>query len=233
MIVSAHQPQYLPWSGYFDKIAKSDCFVFLDQVQYKQREFQNRNKIKVKDGWAWLTVPVKTKYRYKQPIRDALVDNGLSWGREHLHLIKAWYADAPYFGRYKAFLEDVYWRSWEKLRDLNAFLIKYVMKELDIDRPVYFESELSISSDRTDRIIDICRRLGANTYLAGVGCRAYLQEDKFISAGIKLVYHEFKHPEYKQLHGARFIPCLSVFDLLLNEGDNAKSILGLKQATAV
>lgn len=228
MKISVHQPQYIPWLGYFDKIASSDAFVFLDRVQYKEREFQNRNKIRTKSGWIWLTVPVVTKGLGRQDIGDVRIDNSSGWPKEHLASIKAWYGRAPFLGRYLSFFEEVYGKEWEVLADLNIHIIEYLLKELSIGTPVYFESKLDIKNKKTDRIIEICGKLKADAYLSGAGGKEYLEEDKFAPAGIRLEYQAYRHPEYRQQFMEKdgdFIPYMSVLDLLFNEGPKARDIL--------
>ncbi|RKY43027.1 MAG: hypothetical protein DRP80_06065 [Candidatus Omnitrophota bacterium] len=229
MIVSVHQPQYLPWIGYFDKILKSDCFVFLDKVQYKHREFQNRNRIRVKDGWIWLTVPVIVKGKRHQLINEVKIDNTSEWQRGHLRSLEVSYSKAEFFKDYRDWLEEVYLnRKWEKLIDLNVFIIRFILNELKIETPVYFESELGTTHTGTERIIEICKKLGADTYLSGVGGRDYLDEERFKEEGIVLKYQEFKHPIYRQVFcrdEKEFVPNLSVIDLLFNEGQESKVIL--------
>lgn len=228
MIISTHQPQYIPWLGYFDKIARSDSFVFLDNVQYKTREFQNRNKIRAKDGWLWLSVPVVSKGKGRQIIADVRIDNELGWPKEHLMSLKTCYARTKYFDKYFPFFEDLYGKAWDKLADLNVEIIKYLLKELSICTPVYFESNLNIASAKTDRIVDICIKLKGDTYLSGAGGRAYIDDNKFEASGIKLVYQEFVHPVYSQ-HFMKteddFVPYMSIVDLLFNEGSRAKEVL--------
>ena len=229
MIVSVHQPQYLPWLGYFDKIAKSDTFVFLDCVQYKEREFQNRNKICTKDGCMWLSVPVISKGKGRQAISEVLIDNGISWRRQHLNSLKAWYSSSPYFEKYFYFFEELYNRQWVKLVELNVHIIDYLLKELSIKTKIYFESALKVPGAKTDRIIQICKKLNADTYLSGSGGREYLEENKFKEEGITLLYQKFVHPKYTQ-HSKRdedFLPYMSVLDLLFNEGPNSKELLKL------
>jgi hypothetical protein len=228
MIVSVHQPQYMPWLGYFDKIARSDAFVFLDNVQYKPREFQNRNKIRTKDGWLWLSVPVISKGKGRQVISDVRIDNELDWPKEHLMSLKTCYGRAKYFDRYFPFFEDLYGKSWESLALLNIYIIKYLLKDLSIDTPLYFESDLDITTAKTERIVDICLKLKADTYLSGAGGRAYIEEDKFVSSGLKLSYQDFSHPVYtQQFMKARsdFIPYMSIIDLLFTEGPGAKEVM--------
>jgi hypothetical protein len=112
MILSVHQPQYLPWIGYLDKVKKSDAFVFLDNVQYKKREFQNRNKIRTKEGWIWLTVPVITKDRYFQKIAEVEIDRTVDWRNDHWKSIEHSYAKAPFFAAYKERFAAIYNKEW-------------------------------------------------------------------------------------------------------------------------
>lgn len=224
MIVSVHQPQYLPWIGYFHKIAHSDTFVFLDNVQYKKREFQNRNKIRTKDGWFWLTVPVITKARYTQKIKDVLIDNTSRWGKKHWQNIEISYSKAKYFNEYSKFFKSLYEKDWNKLIDLNICIIKFILKMLEIKIPIYYESNLNIEGEKTTRIINICKKLKADTYLSGIGAKEYLMEEEFVQAGIKLIYQDFKHPLYNQVYPG-FEPFMATIDLLFNNGKETKSFL--------
>ncbi len=224
MIISVHQPQYIPWLGYFDKIAQSDQFVFLDNVQYKEREFQNRNKIRTKDGSIWLTVPVISKGEGRQKISEVKIDNGTAWQRKHLGSLKTSYSSAAYFKEYYPFFEELLSREWVYLKDLNIETIRFSLKELTISTPISFESDLGITSSRTERIIDICKKLKADTYLSGSGGKDYLNEALFAQNNIKLVYQDFKHPQYKQCY-VPFEPYMSIIDLLFNYDEGSKEIL--------
>lgn len=224
MVVAVHQPQYLPWLGYFHKIAKCDCFVFLDCVQYKKREFQNRNKIRTKDGWMWLTVPVISKEREVQLINEVEINNSFPWQRKHLNSIKLAYKNAPYFSNYIGFFEDVYSKKWVRLIDLNLYIIDFILKELQIETPIKFLSQLNVEGTKTERIIQICKALGSDTYLSGIGGKDYLDEELFKNNKIKLIYQEFKHPCYKQCYSP-FIEKLSIIDLLFNCGKNSRKVL--------
>ena len=228
MILSVHQPHYIPWLGYFDKIDKSDCFVFLDQVQYKPREYQNRNRIRTKNGWLWLTVPVKSKGLGRQRICDVKIDNDTNWQKKHWESLKSCYSKAPFFKEYCGFFEGVYSTKWEQLIDLNIHIIEYLLKELNIEIPLYYESEIGTCSNATDRIIEICRKVKADTYLSGAGGRSYLEETKFAQAQIKLDYQDYHHPRYRQLCAHRanpFLPNMSAIDLLFNEGPATTKVL--------
>ena len=224
MIVSVHQPQYIPWLGYFEKIAKSDNFVFLDNVQYKEREFQNRNKIRTKDGSSWLTVPVISKGEGRQNIRDVKIDNQVAWQRKHLASLRTSYGRAAFFKDYYPFFEEVLARHWAYLKDLNIEIIKFILKELSINTPISFESDLSVTSVSTRRIIDICKKLKADTYFSGSGGRDYLDEGLFAQENIRLIFQEFLHPQYKQCYEP-FVPFMSIIDLLFNYGPESRKIL--------
>jgi hypothetical protein len=226
MILSVHQPQYLPWLGYFHKIAKSDRFVFLDNVQYKEREFQNRNKIRTQKGWMWLTVPVVSRGERKQKISEVRIDNDMPWQRKHWGSIKTAYSTAAYFKDYAAFFEEIYSKKWEWFLDLNVHIISFILNELSITTPISFESDLKITSTKTQRIIDICKKLNAGTYLSGIGGKDYLEEELFAQNGITLRYQEFKHAQYRQCYEP-FIPFMSIIDLLFSEGRKAREILKL------
>lgn len=228
MILSAHQPQYIPWLGYFDKIDKSDCFVFLDTVQYKKREFQNRNKIRTKAGSLWLTVPVKTKGASLQRLSDVRIDNETDWQKEHINSLQTWYADAPYFSEYFSFFRSIYARKWEKLIDLNIEIIKFILEALEIKTKIYLESNLKTRQVSTLRLIEICQKLEADTYLSGAGGKDYLDEFEFTNNKIILQYQNFTHPKYvQQFESAdyKFCPYLSVIDLLFNLGPKSMEII--------
>lgn len=230
MIVSVHQPQYIPWLGYFDKIDKSDCFVFLDNVQYKHGEYQNRNKIRAKSGWIWLTVPVIYKGHTHQKIYEVKIDNALDWQKKHWGSLRSCYGKAACFKEYAPFLEKLYspCSQWERLMDLNIQIIQYILKQLKIEKPLYYESEIGTTQEATERIIEICKKLNAETYLSGIGGKVYLEEEKFAQAGIKLEYQDFIHPCYQQQFADRnnpFLPYMSILDLLFNEGPESARIL--------
>ncbi len=224
MIVSVHQPQYLPWIGYFHKIYNSDAFVFLDNVQYKSREYQNRNRIRTRDGWIWLTVPVMKAEDPYPNISSVHIDNSRNWRKRHWKSIVSSYSCALFFERYSDFFEDIYRRDWDLLVDLNIYVVREIARLLGIERPIYLESLLNIKTKNTQRIIDICKTLKADTYLSGAGGKKYLDEQLFASNDIKLIYQDFKHPEYKQRYEP-FEPFMSIVDLLFNHGDDSLKIL--------
>jgi len=224
MIISVHQPQYLPWLGYFHKMYEADAFVFLDNVQYKKREYQNRNRIRTKTGEIWLTVPVLKDIDPYPNILSVRIDNSQKWQKKHWRAIYINYSPTPFFKKYSGFFEDIYKKEWKTLAELNIYIIRYIARSLGIDRPIYLESQLNIEVKNTRRIIGICKALKADTYLSGVGGKNYLDEKQFDLERIKLIYQDFNHPRYPQRYKP-FIPFMSIIDLMFNCGEDSLKIL--------
>lgn len=223
MIVAIHQPQYLPWLGYFDKMLKADQFCYLDTVQYKKNEWQNRNRIKTAKGWQWLTVPVT--YRYPQKIGEVGIDPSADWARKHLQTLHTNYRRAPFFDRYIAMIEAVLSRRWEGIAALNLSLIECVRQILGIaHKPAICASRIPACEDPTDRLIDICQALGADTYLAGAGADGYMNVERFAQRGVRVVIQGFEHPVYRQLFNG-FLSHLSIVDLIFNCGPESAEII--------
>ncbi|MCK4417171.1 MAG: WbqC family protein [Candidatus Latescibacteria bacterium] len=223
MIVAVHQPQYLPWLGYFDKIDRAHLFVLLDIVQFKKNEWQNRNRIKTAQGWQWLTVPVT--YRFPQRIDQVKINLQSNWARKHLLTLKSNYYRAPYFSDYFSTFENILTQNWQSIATLNIRLVRELTELLGISTPLRLASELGDFPEEPDeRLIAICKHLGAEVYLAGLGGRNYMNLEKFRKAGIEVVFQEFKHPVFPQLYGD-FLPNLSVVDLLFNCGEQSLRII--------
>ena len=216
VIAAIHQPQYLPWIGYFDKMLKADTFCYLDNVQYKKNEWQNRNRIKSSQGWQWLTVPVA--YRFPQKINEVRVNNATDWARKHLQALVTNYGKAPFFSEYIDFFKDAFGRGWDSLSDLNLHLTEYFRQKLGLgEKPSVLASTLRLSDDPTGRLIDVCRALGADTYLAGRDGTKYMDLDRFRAENLRVIIQDFHHPRYPQRFG-EFVPNLSIVDLLFNCG---------------
>jgi hypothetical protein len=223
MIVAVHQPQYLPWLGYFDKIDKADIFVLLDTVQFKKNEWQNRNKIKTAQGWQWLTVPVM--YKYPQLVNEVTINNKVNWQHKHRQALLSNYKRAPYFDMVEKILGEILSSSWEYISQLNMEAVKRLVTMLGIDTPLYIASELGeFPQDPDERLVALTKHFGAGTYLAGMGGRGYMNLDTYSRNGIKVIFQDFKHPVYQQLFG-EFEPFMSVIDLIFNHGDKSLTIL--------
>lgn len=222
MLITIHQPQYLPWLGYLDKIDKADIFVILDNVQFKKNEWQNRNRIKTAQGWQWITVPVL--FRFPEKINEVRINNKTNWSRKHLQALITNYSQSIYFDNYKSFFENVFSRSWDRLVDINVEIIKFLISALGLKTKLVLSSDLKVREESTERLIDICKILNGNKYLVGKDGNNYMNLDLFDKEGIDLIFQDFKHPEYNQLFGD-FEPYMSAVDLLFNCGDNSLKIL--------
>ena len=221
--VIIRQPGYLPNLGFFKKIQSCDTFVFLDDIQFVKDRFDNRNRIRTKDGTTWLTVPVKRPV-FKKNLNEILITNDIDWQRNHLNIIEEAYHDAPFFTTYWYSLQKILDKNWTKLIDLNIELIRYFMSALNLMTCTVNSSTLKKSSNQSQRLLDICKHLDASCYISGISGKDYLDEKIFHNSGIKIIYENFQHPAYKQIHG-NFIENMSIIDLLFNEGENSQKIL--------
>ena len=213
MLIAIHQPQYLPWLGYLDKIDKADIFVILDNVQFKKNEWQNRNRIKTAQGCQWITVPVL--YRFPEKINEVMINNKANWSRKHLQALITNYSKSTYFDDYKGFFENIFSRNWDRLVDINIEIIKFLISALELKTELVMASDLELREEPTERLIDICKTLKGNKYM---------DLEQFDKEDIEIIFQDFKHPEYSQLFGD-FEPYMSAIDLLFNCGNNSLEIL--------
>ncbi|MDO9118015.1 MAG: WbqC family protein [Nitrospira sp.] len=218
MRVTIHQPQFLPWLGYLDKIDRADLFIVLDTVQFKKNEWQNRNRIRTADGWQWLTVPVL--HHFGQRVQEVTINPTAAWRDQHLRALGMHYARSPFRDRYLPELRAIYAEPWTKLSELNLAVIRWLLEAYGITTPLRCASDMAAREEPTDRLVDLCRAVGATQYLAGPGAEGYMDQSRFEASGVELEIQEFLHPEYGQMYGP-FEPNLSAIDLLLCVGPEA------------
>ena len=230
MILTAHQPVYLPWLGLFHKIALADKFIFFDQVQYVSKDYISRNQIKTSAGPLLLTVPVLSKDHMDKKISEVEINNQTPWQRKHWKSIVGAYAKAPYFKQHADFFEDTYQRPWRLLADLNYHMLLWLLDTLGIKVPVEKMSAYQFTGAKSDLVLDMCVQLGAKTYIFGAQGSDYADTESFRKAGVSVMFQEYRHPVYRQLHG-NFVPYMSAIDLLFNEGPNSLEILMSGNAT--
>lgn len=221
MRVAIHQPNYLPWAGYFYKMFFCDIFIFLDDAQYTKNSFINRNRIKTPNGEQWLTVPVYGSISSKI---NEIQTKGDIWKTKHIKTLQMNYSKAPHFKDYYEDFVNVISGPETFISEVNIKLIEYIARILEV--PCKFKRASEIGSDKTsdDRLIDLIQKVGGDFYLSGKGGANYQDENKFKSCNIELKYYDFRPPEYTQLWGS-FISGLSVVDLLFNCGTEARSLL--------
>jgi hypothetical protein len=230
MIVAAHQPHYLPWLGYLDKVAKADLFVVMDDLQFEPQNYQNRQRLKLAEGPAWLTVPL-TRGAQSDLILDKKIAASDSpkqhWQHRHWNTIVTNYGRAPYFEQYADELHAVYTGEWRNLIDLDLEMFSLARKWLAIDTPILRSSKLALRGQKTDRLIDMCKKLGARCYLTGAGgSTGYLDAEKMGRSGIGVIWQEFSHPVYAQRYAKiGFASHLGFLDLILNCGPDSRALL--------
>lgn len=222
--VSILQPSYLPWLGYFDQIARSDVFVFYDDVPFDKHGWRHRNRVKAVTGPVWLSVPVKHAGRMGQLIAEAEIDYQRDWAAKHINTLMQSYARAPYRDFYLPKLVSLLCLKWTYLLELNLALSKYLVECLGLNTVLLRSSELGQSGGRSERLLAICQQLGATKYLSGSAARDYLDVELFARNGIEVVWQDYRHPVYAQQHGP-FVPYLSVVDVLLNKGGESLSVI--------
>jgi hypothetical protein len=218
------QPGYLPWLGFFRQMIDADVFVYYDDVQFDKHGWRNRNRIKGAAGPLWLTVPVLHKGRSDQLIHETEVANTTPWAEKQLRTIRQLYAKAPHLEPYFTQLSQVLSKPWTHLIDLDMAVVDLMRTWFDISTPVRRSSQLAIGGGKVERLISICRHFNGTRYISGSAAQDYIEEDQFKAAGIELIWQDYRHPVYPQMHGD-FISHLSALDLVLNVGPESAAIL--------
>lgn len=221
MKISLHQPNYLPYIGFFQKMALSDVFVILDTVQFSKGSYTQRTNIRSKDGSLMLTIPINKKYNF-EPIKDVRLPENDNWLNEHrlsilFHYSKCKNVDKEFINEYFSSL-----KKFETLQEFNEFGIFYLKDKFRIQTKIIRASELCIDANlkSTDLMIRIVESLGGDSYISGTGGKKYLEEEKFLKNNIALEYFEYIELEYPQ-RWKGFEPYVSAMDLLFNLGSDS------------
>lgn len=224
MILTAHQPVYLPWLGLFHKIALADRFCIFDIAQYQTRDFNNRNRIKTSSGVLWLSVPTESKNHFQKRLVDIkIINNG--WNRKHFKSIDLAYRKAPYYQDYISQIEEILIKkTYIYLADLNLATLEFGLKTLGICKPIEIASQHAFGGEKSDLVLDMCQKLGASVYIFGSQGRNYAQKESFSAVDIDVRFQDYQHPTYPQLHGD-FVPYLSIIDLIFNAGKESYNIM--------
>jgi hypothetical protein len=226
MRLAIHQPQYMPWTGYFHKMASVDCFIFLNDVQFKKNEWQHRNRIRNANGSQWLSVP--TTYKFPQKINEVQVDFGQNWQKSHLHSLEASYGKTPFYKQYIPLFAELFCVPCSTIDRINMDSAKLIAGIMGITTEIFKTSDYEFKGESTERLVEICGHFRAKTYLAGAGGHDYMDLTLFEKAGIAVEFQEFHPPVYPQ-HWAKsaeeFIPGLSAVDLIFNCGPESLKIL--------
>lgn len=219
------QSNYIPWKGYFDSIQLVDEVILFDDMQYTKRDWRNRNKIKTPKGAVWMSIPVEVKGKFFQAIKDTKVSES-DWNKKHWELIKANYSKAEAFLENKDFFEELYLNCNEEyLSQINYRFLRAISDYLGIASPVHFSMDFELVEGKTERLIDLCKKVGGTDYYTGSAAKNYMDEELFTQENINVHYLDYSgYLEYTQLHGD-FTHEVSMIDLILNEGKNSTSFM--------
>lgn len=202
-----------------------DEFVLYDDMQFTRRDWRNRNQIKTRDGVKWLTIPVEVKGKYFQKIKETRISEP-DWAVKHWNSIIHNYSRAKYFNEYRQIFEELYLENKEEyLSKVNYNFIKTICEILGIKTKMMWSDEFNLLEEKTERLVDICKSLGATDYYSGPAAKAYMNEELFEKENIRVHYFDYSgYPEYEQLHG-EFTHAVSIIDLIFNEGPNSTKFM--------
>jgi hypothetical protein len=219
--VAIVQSNYIPWKGYFDLINMVDEFILLDDVQYTRRDWRNRNLIKTPTGPMWLTIPVDVKGKYFQRIDETLI-SAPEWYERHWQSIVHNYSRARHFPEYRELFEGTYRGAQERfLSQINYRFLTTICSLLGIKTRLSWSTEFPHAEAKTERLISLCKAVGATEYLSGPAAKGYIDEELFRSEGVTLRYMDYSgYPEYSQLFPP-FEHRVSIIDLIFNTGPEA------------
>lgn len=192
LTICVHQPEHLVWMGLLDKIKQADLFVIYDDVQFEKNGFQNRNRVRAGDGWMWVTVPIK-KHKLNTPINKIEISYDVKWQKKYLGSLREAYKDSRNFDSLYPKIEAIVNQNFKLLIDLDLALLYLFMKEFGINTKTLLASSLKIPPEikSSDRILEICKILNAETYLSGQSGVDYLNQGSFLLEGIKLKFHSY------------------------------------------
>jgi len=225
-VVVVHQPDFMPYLGFFDRLIKADIYVVFDNVQYvrSSRGWTSRDKIKVRNGEKWISVSTQKAPR-DTAINQVLLSKDNRWREDNLNLIRENYKNSSFYSEIMPHILELYAFNCERMMDFNLESIKMLMKLFDIHVDIVMASDLNPEGKSNTLIIDIMKKLGCTRYLSGIGAKDYYVPELYEEAGIEVIWQEFKHPVYKQQYDG-FIPYLSSIDMLFNCGiEESRKIL--------
>ncbi len=228
MKISIVQPLYLPWLGFFELIASSDAYVALDHVKFVPSSWQQRNRIKGPNGPFFITVPVRKARGGLDRICDREIEHGEPWVRKHVLSLEHCYRKAPCFDRYFPRIRSILENRFRSIADLNVELIRLFLEFLGMEKRVIRSSELALGNERglgkNERLIRLMKAVGATSFYEGASGANFIDVSRFESEGMKVCFQAYNHPIYPQVHG-KFIPYMSVADLLFNCGNEALGVI--------
>lgn len=222
--IAISQPRYLPACNYIERMIMSDVFVLLDNVQHQRRAFEHRNKIKTSNGSAWLSIPIDRKNSKSDKIKDLLILNKEPWQEDHLKTFQYNYKHAPFYNEVIKLLEEFYSVKRLYLNDVVRDMLNIIIEYLDINVKLEWASDYKWKNKNDDLLVEITNFFRGTAYISGPNGRNYIDENKFKSNNIKLFYHEYNHPIYKQFWGD-FVPYMTIWDAFFYYGKDTLKII--------
>lgn len=232
-LVAIHQPNFLPWLGYFDKIRRADVFIAMDDAQVSKTggSWTNRVQVIVNREPAWVTVPIIRAYHGTLPVSEVQIDEAQPWRAKLLKTIELSYGRAPYFEEVGPLVRQMVAEPGSDLARYNLTAIRTLCRSLGLVTPIVLGTSLAAEGRATDHLIAMVKAVGGSAYLAGGGAAGYQDDSKFAEAGVELVYQRFEHPVYRQFNTAGFRSGLSIVDALMNCGiDGVRRLLDERSA---
>ena len=228
--VAILQSNYIPWKGYFDLIGLADEFIFLDTVQYSKGTWRNRNKIKTSNSLTWLTVPVLLKGKDFPIIKNVKI-KGAQWIKDHWKTLELNYKKSKYYKEVSEFLEPLYFgKKYVFLSELNKTFILEILKYLNIETKISDSTSFDTSSEKSNRVIDLVKRVDGNIYISGPAAKNYIDENYFRENGIEVFWMDYSnYPQYEQLWGT-FQHEVSILDMIFNCGKDSVNYMKIKKS---
>ncbi|MGZ3861856.1 MAG: WbqC family protein [Bacteroidia bacterium] len=220
------QSNYIPWKGYFDGINMVDELIIYDDMQFTKRDWRNRNVIKTKDGLKWLSIPVEVKGKFFQKINETKVSDK-TWAKSHWSSLTQNYSKTPGFKTYAEHFEKMYTEAGkeENLSKINSLFISGICNLLDIKTKIKWSSDFQLVEGKTERLVDLCKQVGATDYYSGPAAKDYMDESLFEKEKIKVHYFDYSgYPQYAQ----QFEPFehgVTILDLFFNSGNDIKQYM--------
>ena len=218
MKIGVHQPNFLPWSGYFYKIQKSDKFIFLDDalVSKKNLDYLNRSLFLTNGKKKYFTIPINRNFKQIK-IKDLEIDNSHNWKKNFINFIEENYRSAKFYKKYEKFFFNFKNKEFKKLIELNIFFIDKICNLLKIKKKILYSSKYKLKSQSSLRLIELTKLLNGTEYLSGQGAKKYLDENFFLNNKINLNYLNYKQVDYEQQKSSKFISGLSILDEIMNK----------------
>lgn len=226
--VAIHQPNFLPWIGFFDKIIRADYFVFFDDVLLSKRggSWTNRVPILSSGQKNWLTVPIDRSFSGQKKIKEIKIKNEIIWREKAVKTITHNYSKHPYFDDVFEVINSLIFLNEEYLSKFNIHAIRVILSNLGFEqKKIFLSSDLNQKGSSNELLINITKSLKSDTYMCGGGADSYQDKKIFDQNSIKLIYQKFHHPVYPQHNQKTFIEGLSIIDILMNLGWKKTSLI--------